>query len=344
MVEHHSRERGCSAVDAAARGWVVHLHSGDATPQSRAQFEAWLASSPDHARAYRAHERAMSDIAMVGHVLKGADSRAFQASRIPVRGATSLALAASLLLVVAVAATLTGWRGADSDGLFAWLPAAVMRTDTAEIRDVVLADGSVITLGARTRIRTEFSDNLRRVTLLEGEAFFDVTSDPDRPFYVVAGDRMIRVVGTRFDVRKVDDSLRVSVVEGVVEVIATTEPVIAEQAGFVSAREVLQAGEQVVARAGLDEIQRSDIKPDMAAAWRRGWLAYEDASLAEILADANRYTEIPIELATPELAGIRMTAAFGADDIDAFLEGLGASHGVAVVRTDSRRIVLKPGL
>jgi transmembrane sensor len=337
------------AVDAAARAWVVRLHSGDATDQVRAEFKVWLASNPAHAQAYRAHEQLMADLALVGDALAPEPTVRRGGSRRPASApagrtrAMALALAAASLLVVAgLGAAWRSNRGLEDDGLFAWARPPVQRTETAEIRQINLPDGSTVTLGARSRIRTSFSGELRQVALLEGEAFFDVASDPSRPFYVLAGDRMVRVVGTRFDVRRVEDTLRVAVVEGVVEVLAAAEPLDAEEASDALPREVLRAGEQVVARAGAAEVARSEIKPDVAAAWLRGWLAYEDASLSEILADANRYTTTPIELASPELGDVRITAAFGADGIDAFLEGLQASHGMIVVREGDQRILLMP--
>ena len=57
-----------------------------------------------------------------------------------------------------------------------------------------------------------------RVSMPEGEAVFDVAADHSRPFLIAAGDRTVRVVGTRFDVRRRAGQLSVTVDRGVVEV------------------------------------------------------------------------------------------------------------------------------
>lgn len=319
---------------------MAHLHSGSATNESRAEFEAWLARDPRHAEAYRAHAQLMFDLGLSAEVLADArpEPRA-QARQRRVANWQPLAAAAGLMLAVALG-MLALLRVDGMPDLLAFADPSLTRTTTGEIREVTLADGSVVTLGAKSRIRSRFSDDLREVTLLEGEAFFNVTSDPDRPFLVHAGEQVVRVVGTKFDVRRAQDSVRVAVVEGVVEVVASVA-VTGPSASVASEPQVLRSGEQIVARAGDAEPARSEVRPEMAAAWRRGWLIYEDASLAEIVADANRYSHRQIEIAEAELREIRITAAFGADQSDIFLEGLEASYPIAVDRLNSDRIVLR---
>ena len=76
-------------------------------------------------------------------------------------------------------------------------------TRTAEVREVTLHDESVVTLGALSAIESGFSAKLRgKVELLSGEAFFAVEKDENRPFVVHVGDAEVRVLGTKFDVRR----------------------------------------------------------------------------------------------------------------------------------------------
>jgi transmembrane sensor len=58
----------------------------------------------------------------------------------------------------------------------------------------------------------------RRVTVHDGQALFDVAHDSARPFLITAGDETVRVVGTKFDVRRRDGQLTVTVLRGLVEV------------------------------------------------------------------------------------------------------------------------------
>ena len=92
-------------------------------------------------------------------------------------------------------------------------------TGKGETKVVALKDGSVVTLNTASEIRVNYSDAVRAVELVRGEALFDVAKNKARPFVVAAGDTSVRVVGTSFTVRHFDAApVQVLVREGIVEV------------------------------------------------------------------------------------------------------------------------------
>jgi len=326
-------------IEAAARGWAVYLHSGDARPEKIAEFNAWLAADHVHSLAFRRYEKLMSDLALIpelGDVEIAPGPVPAPAWRPLVHRPQQL-MAAIALMVMVVGGAVIG-LGVSLPGSSVADPA--YETMIAEIRDIHLADGSVVTLGARSRIEPAFTETMRIVKLQEGEAFFDVASDPARPFYVEVGDRLIRVVGTRFDVRQGPETVRVAVVEGVVEVLQAETPQQAEASREVIEKNVLRAGDEVVARIGSLEAMLGAIEPAEAAPWRRGWLTYENASLAEIVSDANRYSRRQIILDEEGIGDLRMTAAFSVEKIDQFAAGLEVTYGLVADYSDPGRIVL----
>lgn len=336
MTQDNCKE---NRIEAAARGWAVYLHSGDARPEKIAEFNAWLAADHVHSLAFRRYEKLMSDLALIpelGDVEIAPGPVPTPAWRPLVHRPQQL-MAAIALMVMVVGGAVIG-LGVSLPGSSVADPA--YETMIAEIRDIHLADGSVVTLGARSRIEPAFTETMRIVKLQEGEAFFDVASDPARPFYVEVGDRLIRVVGTRFDVRQGPETVRVAVVEGVVEVLQAETPQQAEASREVIEKNVLRAGDEVVARIGSLEAMLGAIEPAEAAPWRRGWLTYENASLAEIVSDANRYSRRQIILDEEGIGDLRMTAAFSVEKIDQFAAGLEVTYGLVADYSDPGRIVL----
>lgn len=330
MKQHNGRDE---LIEAAARSWAVYLHSGNATPEKIAAFDAWLAQDRAHVRAFRRYENLMNDLVLVPEL---EDVPFEQDVRVPpARAPRQLVAALAMMVALIGGGVLVFGMGGNS-------PASMpgYETTIAEIRDIHLADGSVVTLGARSRIEPTFTDDMRIVKLSGGEAFFDVVSDPERPFYVQAGDRLIRVVGTRFDVRQGPETVRIAVVEGVVEVLQADNPQKAEAAREGIRKDVLRAGDEVVARIGSLEKTISAIEPDEAAPWRRGWLTYENASLGEIVADANRYSARQIVFDGTEIEDLRMTAAFSVEKIDQFVVGLEVAYGLGADYSDPGRITL----
>lgn len=204
-------------------------------------------------------------------------------------------------------------------------PAPAYETQIAQVREIALDDGSVVTLGAKSVIQAlDFSDRSRRVELGTGEAFFSVAPDRSKPFFVTVGDTVIRVVGTKFNVKHDGGQVKVSVLEGVVQV-SRSGPV-RQGAGHQSPEPLrLIAGQQAVVAdqetPGL-VAHVGAVMGDVPGAWRDGQLSYEDATLAEIISDANRYRPQPIRIAGPSLADERLTLAFKISQIDQMLEML----------------------
>ncbi|HAE27650.1 FecR family protein [Hyphomonas adhaerens] len=337
-------------VEAQARSWAVYLHSGDATADKLAEFEAWLAADADHAIAYHDYEQIMMDLGMPCGAPEGAQSGpsepAFLTDSAPKRSSftfrslTGGVMAAAFALAATVGVSL--YERPVPDAGFQTVDLPAIETRIAEIRDVELPDGTVVTLGAKSRIDYKFEDGLRTVVLEEGEAYFDVAPDKAHPFYVQAGDRLIRVVGTQFDVRQSSASVMVAVVEGVVEVMKAQDPEATEKRHDTVAKDVLTAGDKVTATIGETQRLIETIDPEKAASWRTGWLAYEDVSLDDIIADLHRYDDRNFVFSDAELRHVRVTAAFGAEDVDQFLYALEASYPLSVDRSDPSKVIFLP--
>ena len=94
----------------------------------------------------------------------------------------------------------------------------VYATELGGHATVPLADGSKIELNTDTKLRAALAEEQRTVWLDRGEAYFEVSKDPNRPFVVMAGDRKVTVLGTKFSVRRDGDRVSVAVAEGKVRV------------------------------------------------------------------------------------------------------------------------------
>ena len=343
MLSDKDRER----IDDEAADWHARLHAGDAGPDIAARFEAWLHADRAHKRAYHEYEQLYRDLDYA--VMEaGVNVDAYRQYRqFPVSGWLR-ALAQKPVL----------WGGAMAGGAAVMLaffvtPAEVTApvprptpthvTELAEIREIRLEDGSVVTLGARSEIAAAFTAATREVTLLSGEAFFEVAKDLDRPFYVAVEDALVRVVGTKFDVKHGVDAVHVAVLEGVVEVLKPQD--IPETIKSADTRQVdkqvLVAGDRVAARIAEPLPNVEAIENALPGAWRTGRLAYENASLAEIIADANRYHRRTIVIADNDLNALRATIAFRTDNIDEMLELIEAIYPVEVAEDASGDILLR---
>jgi len=312
------REHAEAAIAEQARDWVVRLLAEGASGAERAECAQWRAADARHDTAYRRAEG-------IWHQLgKWKELAELEPRERSGKKHYWLATAAA----VAIVAILAAWHFQQGSALFS----PQLSTQTAEIRDIMLPDGSRVTLGARSKLKLTFSASERRVTLRGGDAFFSVLPDPTKPFLVEAGDTLVRVVGTKFDVHRGPEQVRVSVLEGTVQVLDTDEQ---------NEAQALTAGQEVVVSRGRLEPVR-EVDRSKPGAWRNGRLVYVDVSLAEVVADANRYFGKRIEFGSLRLGDLRLTAAFRANQIDEMIDTLERTLPLRADRSQPDEIVLRP--
>lgn len=336
-----------NAIDEQATIWAVEMAHGEITPESRAGLEAWLAADRRHRGAYMracAWLRAIEDAVVEGHsppavlsaipshpmsvndngsdrdeVAPGALRGAFfRWSGRAVAGGTALAM--SLAALVAV--------GVPVPGLF-------NETELAASEEVVtLKDGSVATLGRDAQIQVALSDNIRKITLLSGEATFEVAKDKARPFVVRSGDVYAQATGTVYSVRRVGlTGGTVKVREGSVLVWPRDER---DQAVL------LHAGGTVTLDPGP---VAASPEPPRAAASRLpppelAQISLDNVPIRSAVVRFNRVNTTQIVLANPSIGNIEIIGLYRANDPENFAQAVAAISGGRIERS-GRIIVIK---
>jgi transmembrane sensor len=287
-----------------AEDWVVRLGRPDAPRSTLAAFERWLAADPQNLADYEDAKGLLRETRDLRAELLGEFNLIPPAPTVRRRekaGWTPVALAGGLVaavLAVAIAPTLIHRFQDPLAG------ASTYTTAVGEIRDVTLADGSVVTLDTATTLRAKVDGKVRRLSLDKGGAYFAVAHDKVHPFQVALADRQVIVTGTHFATSLRDGRARVELLEGSVEVSqprSSTEPV------------HLVPGDQVTYQAGSAVRREARIDPATAVAWRQRRLVFQDAALSEVLAELGRYTDAKIRLANPALGRQRVTAMLPLD-------------------------------
>lgn len=326
--------------DQAAQ-WLVRREAARTDATLRAEFETWLRADVHHRAAYLRLEAAWrrADVLMKrmrpfdGTV--DADLLAPDAPDAPPpprrRMPSWRALAAALALAATV---LVGWK------VFARPDWQVYETDIGGMSRVVLKDGSRINLNTDSEMRVKLSAARRQVSLVRGEAQFDVARDAQRPFDVQAGSATVRAIGTSFSVRLRDASR--------VEVLVTAGQVVIDPADLenVEVRDLpmptLSAGEAATVQSTgvqIERVQSDDVSRRLA--WTAGWIVFEGEELADAVEEFNRYNRRRIVIANPEIATLRVGGRFQATDPDSFVAALEKSSGVNTTSADAEVIEIR---
>ncbi len=193
-----------------------------------------------------------------------------------------------------------------------------LQTEQAQQRDLRLPDGSEISLAPRTHARIALYRDRREVQLAQGALRLRVASDSERPFSVTTEWGSARVLGTVFSVSARAGQMRVEVAEGRVAVWPRDAGAADETAPSVT----LAAGEAIAAdQHGLG--RRTQVPTDSVAAWRNGWLVFDDTPLDQVLDQWNDYLSRPLRLGSQaRLRELRLSGSFPLRQPQAFLAGL----------------------
>jgi transmembrane sensor len=287
--------------------WVMRLEALPRDPATQGAFRAWLARSDRHATLFEQTRRVWAAAPLLAPTMAVPRHQCPAPRRQSISRRQWLGGAAAAASVAAVG--LFGDLGAD------------YHTGTGETERVALSDGSTLLLDTDSAVRISFEATARRIALLRGRAFFEVAHDLARPFSVVAESVTATALGTRFEVRRDDSQVTVSVAEGAVAV---------SRQGHAVAGDPLQAGEAAMIPLSAGAVRRVAIAPEAVGAWREGRLVVDRWSVAAMLEELGRYYRGMILLRDDGLGALLVSGTYDLGrPVDA-VRAVAQSHGGTV--------------
>ncbi|UQN37218.1 FecR family protein [Alcaligenes aquatilis] len=305
-----------------AAHWFARLQSGQANEQDHQAFHAWLDADPVNKRRYREVEylwRATQ--AVPDERLRSLLPHSPGLVPSPKRRYLTLGLGAlGVLALSAGAIHQSGWFRPVEETM-QWL------TAKGERQQITLPDGSVMDLNTDTIAQARVSASKREIELLQGEAFFTVQHDQTLPFIVRTDLGTVTVTGTRFNVRRLADSLQVSVQSGSVKV----------QSGPWWRRQerLLGTQQQVLLRQGAEPGPVLTTDVESLTAWQRGKIIFKNTPLEVLVQEMARYLPQPLTLDAPALRQHRVSGIFDIDHPETVLKALPAIAPVHIHRDAS---------
>jgi transmembrane sensor len=336
---------------------IIRVLNGEATPEERDRVERWRQESPKHEARYAAVRRVWTatppdplpgavDLSVVSRIMQAADEREQIALEASAAGdiaseqiapeqvsaeagarPTPLPRPQGRVTVLRWALPLAATLAAVAFGVYQWsrgpAPGLVLQATGTGSETFVLDDGSFVRLAPGSSLRQHDVQAERRFTL-EGRGLFAVAHDQTRPFVVVADEVETRVLGTRFEVRALDqESHRVAVLEGRVEVSnarGSTEVT----AGEVS---VAEPDSRPTTTRPTDVLSLLD--------WPEGALLFHDTPLAQVAREVERSYGIPVVVEGDALGARRISAWFGSEPFQDVVESLCAAANATCTVSDT---------
>jgi ferric-dicitrate binding protein FerR (iron transport regulator) len=287
--------------------------SGEASPEEAMALDDWITQHPDHHKLYHqaaaAWEAAgnnprhqLPDKASVWHAIQQK-----AAGHKPQRNAWRMAAAILVLIGAALYFVLQPSRST---------PLVIRQTTTGIYRDT-LPDHSVAVVNSHSAIK--YTPGLRdktRFIQLTGEAWFNVTSDPLKPFIVSVGELRIKVLGTVFNVRGLADVIEVAVSSGAVLVSKGDTAI------------TVKAGQQLEYHIISQRFSTMGAFNPNKTGYATRIFNFENASLKEIVAQLEKAYNIKVILEDKRLENCTMSSAFENKPIEYVFEVISVTLNV----------------
>lgn len=305
-------------IDRRAALWAARLDRGPFSPAHQREFDAWAGEDPRRLGAF-ARARAIAVHTRQAAALAGG----------PVAEQPMVARRSLLAAGVAVA-MLSG------TGLAAayWRRSQRLDTQRGEIRSVTLDDGSVVTLNTLSQVSVRYTRSVREVVLMYGEALFEVAVDPVRPFVMRAAGAVLTTYDGAFLLKRLNQApLEIVALAGSVHMRVGRN-----RAHILTANQLISlAGGEATSPRFVDAPQTGRL-----LAWRDGKIEFHNDSLEQAAAEFARFSEVPILLADRNVAEMKITGLFEANDPAAFARAAARSLNLRA-EISSTRIQLLHG-
>jgi len=204
---------------------------------------------------------------------------------------------------------------------------------------VTLLDGTTITLNADSKLKypVRFGEDSREV-ILEGEAFFEVAPDANKPFVVHTGNISTTDLGTKFDVSAFpnEETIRISLEEGKVNVSTHT---VAPQKGDV----ILSPTQQLIYNKENESSTIEQFDMQKALGWKDNILIFDNEPLSRALKPLERYFGVTFDIADRSLANRKIKANFKNESfwtvVKVLEKATGLSYTTIKERNELKKIV-----
>lgn len=322
-------------IQEQACEWISRIDRG-LSADERKQLRAWAAQSEQYQKALFEMAALWDDLSVM-HELSGlfplAEKLAHEKTskrRVAFNTKSSLAAAASFFLLCSVFLAWMQWQPVSDTKPASVSANLTYSTKIGQQKTISLSDGSFVSLNTNSAIEVVMTATERNINIAQGEAHFEVASDPDRPFVVSAGQNKVTAIGTAFNVQLLEDKrFELLVTEGKVLVSEINQSMPKnihklKSEDFTALGTIMVSGDAAVfdglfaehlEQLSLDQVQRN-------LSWQQGMLVFQGETLENAIKEMNRYTASQFVLQDDVTKSRRVAGYFKVGDTQGLLHAL----------------------
>jgi len=308
---------------------LIKFILGEASGEESERVKRWIGENPDHAKKYADFKLIWESSKQVMHSTKVNEDDAWERFKERVRAGSDIhpisrRLLSPWLKMAAIFVLVSIGLWIAYTALVQPVNDSTLTVETAnEIKIDTLSDGSVITLNKHSKLSfpAEFARNQRKVTLQEGEAFFNIAPDAQKPFIIRVGEVDVKVVGTSFNIKTRQDHMELIVETGIVEV--SQDDIVVR----------LKRKEKIDIDQSANSFRKSTNTDQLYRYYRSKEFVAEDTPLWRLVEVLNEAYEVHIRIEGDSLRNTRLNTTFKREEsIDAIMDIIGETLRIQVDR------------
>jgi transmembrane sensor len=192
----------------------------------------------------------------------------------------------------------------------------IVSTDEGQKVRIYLSDSTQVYMNSGSSIKYDANYNIHdRKVKLTGEAFFDVRTNPEKPFVVQLGKMTVSATGTRFNVLSYDNENRIETTleEGKIQIAIKGQDIIN-----------MKSGQQVVYFTNTNKAVVRDVPTETYTSWKENKLRFNDTPLEETLRKIGRKYNVTFQILNRDILDLKYTATFIDESIEEVMQMLKA--------------------
>ncbi len=187
----------------------------------------------------------------------------------------------------------------------------IVSVDKGQKASIILPDGSKAWLNSLSKLTYKSDYNTeKRILELDGEAYFEVAHNPDKPFIVQSKDFSVEALGTAFGVKAYSEDIVISSILMRGKVMVTTP----------GGTSILKPNERIVFDRKSLQANKSKVTNAVDfTGWIHNELRFENESLVEIAKSIQRIYNVEIIFSTERLKNLRYTGTVQNNSLESLL-------------------------
>lgn len=198
--------------------------------------------------------------------------------------------------------------------------------------NIHLPDDSLIDLDAKSNIDIKYYQKKRFVNFSSGKAVFSVHKNKQRPFFIKAGNTQIEVIGTKFEVIKIEDKNTINVIEGIVRISYILNHKIKHLI-------VLEKGQSFSLDNKGKNLKLKKVNIVDIAKWKDDLIRFDKTTLKEAFKEFARYTDKKILLKDYRVSNFKISGIFSIKDLNKFINSLSEIYDLNIIKKQNEIIL-----